>query len=262
MYKFMVLKDKIILITGSTTGIGEAVARRCIQEGAKVMLHGRDAVRAKKLCVALGPNAHYCVADIAVAANCELLVQETIKHFGAIHMLVNNAALMTRSNIDTSDEKMFDAIVAVNLKAPLLLARAAIKAFRHQKSGGNVLNIGSLNAYCGQPDLLIYSLTKGGMMTMTRNLGDALGTENIRVNQLNVGWTVTPNEIALKKSEGLPEGWQHNVPKAFAPTGELLSPENVAEHAIFWLSALSAPVSGSVCDVEQYPVIGRNKIAG
>lgn len=258
----MLLKNKIVLITGSTTGIGEAIARRCIQEGAKVIIHGRKAARAKTLCHELGTAAHYLLADLAIAANCEVLVQEAVKKFGAIHCLVNNAALVTRSNITTSTEKMFDTIVAVNLKAPLLLARAAIKIFREQKTGGTILNIGSINAYCGQPDLLIYSITKGGLMTMTRNLGDALGSEKIRINQLNVGWTITPNEIALKQREGLPEGWQYNVPKAFAPTGKLLVPEEVAEHAIFWLSDLSAPVTGSVVDVEQYPVIGRNKIAG
>lgn len=258
----MQLKNKVILITGSTTGIGEAIARRSVAEGAKVMIHGRDEARAKKLSQELGAATHYCVTDIASADNCVMLMRETVKRFGAINALVNNAALLTRSNIDTSDEKFFDAMVAVNLRAPLLLTRAAVKEFRQQKTGGTIVNIGSLNAYCGQPDLLVYSLTKGGMMTMTRNLADALGTENIRINQLNVGWTVTSNEIELKKREGLPEGWQFNVPTAFAPTGKLLSPEQVAEHAIFWLSDFSAPVNGSVIDVEQYPVIGRNKIAG
>lgn len=257
----MLLKDKVILITGSTTGIGEAIARRCVEEGAKVMIHGRDESRAKKLIAELGKSTHYFITDISVPENCELLVTETIKHFGTINCLVNNAALTTRSNIDTSDAKMYETIMAVNLRAPLLLARAAVKEFRKQKSG-NILNIGSINAYCGQPDLLVYSTSKGGLMTMTRNLADALGPEKIRVNQLNVGWTTTPNEIELKKHEGLPEGWQHHVPKVFAPFGKLLTPENVAEHAIFWLSDLSYPVSGSVCEVEEYPVIGRNKIAG
>lgn len=254
------LANKIILVTGSTTGIGEAIARGCISEGAQVMLHGRDEARAKQLCAELGPQAHYQLADLYKPESSQELIAATIKRFGAIHCLVNNAAVVTRSNIDTSDEEMFDFIISINLRAPLLLARAAIQEFRKQGNGGNIVNIGSLNAYCGQTDLLLYSMSKGGLMTMTRNLGDSLGKEKIRVNQLNVGWTTTVNEIELKKREGLPEGWQHNVPKVFAPTGQLLTPENVAEHVIFWLSDLSAPVSGSVCDVEQYPVIGRNKI--
>lgn len=257
----MLLKEKVILVTGSTTGIGEFIARRCAQEGAKVMLHGRDETRAKQLRKELGANSHYYLGDLGEAKHCAAVVQATVAHFGAIHGLVNNAALMTRSNIETSDEKMFEIIIHANLRAPLLVSRATIQEFRRTKTPGNILNIGSMNAYCGQTDLLLYSISKGGMMTMTRNLSDALGAENIRVNQLNVGWTTSHNEIELKKREGLPEGWQYQVPKVFAPSGRLLTPENVAEHAIFWLSDHSAPVSGSVCDVEQYPVIGRNKIA-
>lgn len=256
----MLLKNKIILVTGSTTGIGEAIARRCVQEGAKVMLHGRHEDRAKAVAKELGHDTHYFLGSVIDPENCEALVAETVKHFGAIHALVNNAAVVTRSDIETTDATMFDHIININLRGPVLVARAAIREFRKHKYPGNILNIGSINAYCGQTDLLGYAMSKGGLMSMTRNLSDALGVEKIRVNQLNVGWTTSPNEIALKISEGLPEGWQHHVDPVFAPSGKLLTPENVAEHAIFWLSDLSAPVSGAVCDVEQYPVIGRNKI--
>lgn len=258
----MQLKNKIILVTGSTTGIGEAIARRCLQEGAKVMLHGRNEARAKKLCIELGKNSFYHLADLSIPENCDALIADTLKHFGDIDALVNNAALTTRSNLETSDAEMFETIIHVNLRAPILLARAIVKYFRQKKKSGTILNIGSLNAYCGQTDLLLYSVSKGGLMTMTRNLGDALGPEKIRVNQINVGWTTTQNEIALKKREGLPDDWPEHVSKIFAPSGKLLTPENIAEHALFWLSDLSAPVTGTVCDVEQYPLVGRNKIAG
>lgn len=116
------------------------------------------------------------------------------------------------------------------------------------------------NAYCGEAVFLVYSMTKAGLMTMTRNLADTLGQEKIRVNQLNVGWTTTPNEIALKIKEGLPDDWYHHVSPTFAPTGKLLTPDNVAEHCLFWMSDKSSPASGCVLEVEQYPLIGRNKI--
>lgn len=257
----MTLNDKVILITGSTTGIGAAAAKRCIEEGAYVMLHGRDEERARLMVDELGNKTHYCIADLADPTECDRLVAVTIKQFGRLDGVVNNAAVMTRSDIDSSDAALFEAIMSVNLRAPLLLSRAAIQHFRQCDKNGVIVNIGSLNAYCGQTDLLLYSMSKGGMMTMTRNLADAWSTHGIRVNQLNVGWTVTENEIALKRREGLPEGWQHHVSKVFAPSGRLLSPEQVAEHIVFWLSDKSAPVSGSIYEVEQYPVIGRNKIA-
>ena len=77
-----------------------------------------------------------------------------------------------------------------------------------------MLNIGSINAYCGERTMFAYSICKGGLMTLTRNLADAHGAEGIRVNQLNVGWTLTPNERALKMKEGLPEDWPSKLPRS------------------------------------------------
>ena len=120
-----------------------------------------------------------------------------------------------------------------------------------------MLNIGSMNALCGEPNQLAYASAKGGLMTMTRNLADAHGAEKIRFNQLNLGWTVTERELVRKKSEGLPEGWENKVPKAYAPSGRLWTPEQVAAHAVHWLSDEFAPVSGVVFELKQYPMIGR-----
>lgn len=261
MSKKRILEDKVILITGSTTGIGEAVARACVARGAKVMVHGRREEAAKTVVKSLGSGvAGYTLADIAQPSNCEKIVADTIKQFGTINGVINNAAMLTRSDIATVDAELFDKQMGINLRAPMLIAKAAIAYWRSKKQGGNIVNIGSINAYCGQSDLLTYSMTKGGMMTMTRNLADALGTENIRVNQVNVGWTLTPNEIELKKAEGLPNDWPAHLPKKFAPTGTLLKPEQVARHVVFWVSDASAPANGAVFDLEQYPMRGRNWI--
>jgi len=257
----MLLQNKIILITGSTTGIGAATARRCVAEGARVMLHGRNEEHAKALCKELGANAHYVIGELTAPETPTLIVETTIKTFGALHGLVNNAAIYPRHTIDTCSSKGFDEVMNVNVKAPMLITQAAVKEFRKQKTGGAVVNIGSMNAYCGQPDLLIYAASKGALMTMTRNLADALGREHIRVNLLNVGWTPTETEIALKKSEGLSDDWFEHVPALYAPTGRLQTPAQVAPHVAFWLSDLSAPTSGAVYEVEQYPIIGRNRIS-
>jgi len=256
----MSLKNKIILITGSTTGIGEATARRCVEEGAYVMIHGRNETRAKKLVSEFKSQSDYILADLSDPDNCEKIIDATIKRFGALHAVVNNAASTMRSDINTTVKSTFDYLIDVNLKAPLLISQAAIHQFKRQGRGGSILNIGSINAYCGESVLLVYSITKAGLMTMTRNLADSLGTDKIRVNQLNVGWTTTPNEIALKIQEGMPKDWFDHVSPVFAPTGKLLTPENVAEHVLFWISDKSAPASGCICEVEQYPLIGRNKI--
>ena len=249
------LKDKAILVTGSSTGIGKAIAERCIAEGARVLIHGLDETETKVTAQKLGQP--YFSNDLAKPESAEELIAETVKHFGRIDGLVNNAALITRADLVETDASFFDLIMSINVRAPLLLVRAALPHFRIQGKGV-VLNIGSLNAYCGEAKLLAYSMSKGAMMTMTRNLADAYSREHIRVNQLNLGWTLSENEIKIKIKDGLPEDWYKNVSKTFAPTGSLMTPEQIAPHAVHWLSDMSEPVSGAVCELEQYPVIGRN----
>ncbi len=249
------LKDKAILITGSSTGIGKAIAERCIAEGAKVLIHGLYENETKTTADRL--NQPYFSNDLVKPESADELIVAMIKEFGRIDGLVNNAALITRADLFETDATFFDLIMAINVRAPLLLIRAALPHFRKQGKGV-VLNIGSLNAYCGEARLLAYSMSKGAMMTMTRNLADAYSREYIRINQLNLGWTLSENEIKIKIKDGLPEDWYKNVSKTFAPTGALMTPEQVAPHAVHWLSDSSEPVSGAVCELEQYPVIGRN----
>ena len=251
------LGDKVVVVTGSTTGIGEATARQCIAEGAYVMIHGRDEKRAQEVTADLGDNSAYYLGDLAHPQTCEDLITKTVERFGRVDAVVNNAALTTRSNLEGTDAETFDRIVAVNLRAPLLIIRAAVPEFR-RLGGGAVVNIGSVNGLSGESNLLAYSVAKGGLITLTRNLANTLATQKIRVNQLSVGWVTTPNEIALKQREGLPEGWETNVPLAYAPTGRLLIPAEVAAHIVFWISDESAPANGIVYELEQYTMIGRN----
>jgi len=252
------LEDKVVLITGSTAGIGEASARLAVANGARVMIHGLEEPLAQRVQQDLGDSARYVIGDVRDPANCVRIVQETVAQFGRIDALVNNAAVVTRSDLESTDAEMFDAITEVNLRAPILIIREAVAAFRTQGTGGTILNIGSINALSGAPNLLAYSAAKAGLQTVTRNLANALATERIRVNQLNPGWITSPNEIALKIREGLPEGWEKNVPAQFAPRGWLTTPEEVAQHIIFWISDASAPASGIDYVVEQYAPIGRN----
>lgn len=250
------LDNKVILVTGSTTGIGAATVRYCVALGARVVIHGRNRERAEHLAVELGESARYLLADLEDPTSAEALVSGTVEAFGRIDGLVNNAALAPRGTIDTTAPLLFDRVIAVNLRAPFLLIKAAMPHFRKQ-GGGIVINIGSINAYCGGNQLFAYATSKGGLMTMTRNLADAHGSENIRFIQLNVGWTLTEGEFEKNRLEGLADGWQHNLSTQRAPSGRLFTPEQVAAHIAFWLRDDVAPATGVVYDIEQYPVQGR-----
>jgi NAD(P)-dependent dehydrogenase (short-subunit alcohol dehydrogenase family) len=252
----MRLKDKVILVTGSTTGIGEAIARRAVTEGAKVLIHGRDVARGKALAGELGSNAALHVDDIADPAAPVRMVAAAIAAFGRLDTLVNNAAAVTRSNLSNTDATLFDRLIAINLRAPLLLIQAAFPHLRD--SHGCVLNIGSVNGYCGEQNLLAYSISKGGLMTLSRNLGDALARDGVRVNHFNVGWVLTPNEYQVKIADGLPPDWPERIGRTKAPSGALIKPEQIAAAAVYWMGDESRPISGTVLELEQHPVIGRN----
>ncbi|MDB5296513.1 MAG: short-chain dehydrogenase [Phycisphaerales bacterium] len=257
----MRLNGKVILVTGSTTGIGAAMARRFAAEGARVLVHGLERNLGERVVADLGTGrAVFHLDDLADPAAGPRLVAATVAAFGRLDAVVNNAAWVVRSDLASTDSALFDRCVAVNLRAPLLLARAALPHLA--AAAGCVLNIGSVNAYCGEANQLAYSVSKGGLMTLSRNLADALGPRRVRVNHLNLGWVLSENEHKLKVSEGLPPDWHERPPPAFAPSGKLLTPEQVAAAAVYWVGDESRPVSGSVVDLEQYPVIGRNPVKG
>ncbi len=254
----MRLKDKVIIITGSTTGIGKAIAIRCVAEGAKVVINGRNRQAGEAVVKGLGSDkAVLHIEDISDPGAPQRLIDVALKTFGRLDALVNNAAMIVSSNIHNTDLAFLRKVLEVNTVVPFALIQAALPHLH--ESHGCVLNIGSVNAYSGEPNLLPYSISKGAMMTMTRNLGDTLlREEGVRVNQINPGWVLTETETFRKREHGLSEEWYKEIPGVYAPSGRILWPEEIAAAAIYWLGDESGPVSGQVVDLEQYPFIGRN----
>lgn len=256
----MRLSQKSLLITGSTTGIGKAIAKRCLEEGASVLLHGLEADLAETTRSELDPDGErtaISIEDVTSPGAPERIIQSAREHFGKLDGLVNNAAAVGTGRIEDTDEASFDRFIATNVRAPFFLIQAALDAL--EETHGAIVNIGSVNAYCGEPDLLPYSISKGALMTLSRNLGDTLHRERgIRVNQVNPGWILTENERQRKQDQGLPEDWPRLLGDFFAPSGRIFDPAEVAAAVVYFLSDECGPVSGSVLDIEQHPFIGRN----
>jgi NAD(P)-dependent dehydrogenase (short-subunit alcohol dehydrogenase family) len=254
----MRLKDKVIIVTGSTTGIGKAIAIRCVAEGARVVINGLDKEGGEAVLKELGEhNAVLYIEDISIAGAPQRLVDVAVKSFGKLDALVNNAAMVVSSNIHTTNLAFLRTVLEVNTVAPFALIQAALTHLR--QAHGSVLNIGSVNAYSGEPNLLPYSISKGALMTMTRNLGDTLHREDgVRVNQINPGWVLTETETLRKREHGLADDWYKGIPAVYAPAGRILKPEEIAAAAVYWLSDECGPISGQVVDLEQHPFIGRN----
>lgn len=254
----MRLKDKVIIVTGSCTGIGKAIARRCVAEGARVVIHGLEEEWGKEVVAALGEdNAVLHIEDISVDGAAQRLVDLAVSRFGQLDAVVNNAAIVASSNIHTTDPDLLRKVIEVNTIAPFVLIKAALSYLSRQR--GSVLNIGSVNAFSGEPNLFAYSVSKGALMTLTQNLGDTLfREEGVRVNQINPGWVLTENEAIRKRNHGLADDWYKDLPNVYAPSGRIIWPEEIAAAAVYWLADECGPISGQVMTLEQYPFIGRN----
>ena len=250
------LAGRIALVTGSTSGIGRGIAEHFAGLGARVMVHGLEAEAGERIAAgirATGAEAAFTPGDVADEAACRDMVRATVARFGGLDILVNNAGIYTRASVETATVAFWDRMMAINLRAPFILMQAAIEPMR-ARGGGSVVNIGSINAYVGMASLGPYSVSKGGLMTLTRNAAQTLSPHGIRINQLNVGWTLTEGEDRVKREEeGRSADWVEDAGKT-RPFGRILSPLDIAKAAAFFASDESALITGSVLDVEQFAI--------
>jgi NAD(P)-dependent dehydrogenase (short-subunit alcohol dehydrogenase family) len=249
------LSDRIAIVTGSTSGIGKGIAQHFARLGASVVVHGTNTGQGEAVAGSIreaGGRAAFIAANLVDADDCQQIVSFAVREFGGLDVLVNNAADTSRGSIESAPLALWDRILAVNLRAPFILTQAAIPHFR-VRGKGSIINIGSVNAYIGEPKLCPYSVSKGGLMTLTKNTASALAAQHIRVNQLNVGWTLTEGEHRVKLLEGKGEDWLREA-VATRPFGRLLEPQDIAYAAAYFASDESACITGAVLDLEQYPV--------
>ena len=249
------LANTVSVVTGSTSGIGRGIAEHFGALGSNVVVHGLDragGLETVRRVKSAGCDAEYFEGDLRQEEGCRALIAFAVERFGGLDILVNNAADTGRGDLEHIPVSRWDAIMAVNLRAPFILLQASIGPMR-ARGGGSIVNIGSVLAYVGEPKLGAYSVSKGGLMTLTKNAASLLNRDRIRVNQINVGWTLTEGERRIKREqEGKGEEW---IEQAIAtrPFGRLLALLDLAYAAAYFASSESECVTGSVLDLEQYP---------
>jgi NAD(P)-dependent dehydrogenase (short-subunit alcohol dehydrogenase family) len=247
---------KVAIVTGSTQGLGEAIARELIAEKmiGGLVLCGRNAANGRRLAAEFsgrGCKTEFVAADLARVEECRNVIETARRAFGRVDYLVNSAATSERGTILDSTPELFDRIFALNVRAPFFLIQGAVRLMIEKMIGGSIVNIISISSHGGQPFLCPYSASKGALVTLTRNVARSVVKQRIRVNGLNLGWMDTPGEDAIQKRfHQATDDWLARA-ESTQPFGRLIKPDEAARAVAFLLSERSGLMTGSVVDFDQ-----------
>ena len=200
------LKDKVAIITGGDSGLGRAAAVAFAKEGAKLVIpyynEHEDAMETKKYIELLGGECELISGDISEKRFCKEIVDFTLKRFGKIDVLVNNAGVQYQQDyLECISDEQFDRTMKVNVYGMFYLTREALP---HLKSGASIINLSSVTTFFGEPQLIDYVTTKGAIVGFTRSLARNLALKNIRVNAIAPGFFWTPLQPACWVKEKIP----------------------------------------------------------
>jgi NAD(P)-dependent dehydrogenase (short-subunit alcohol dehydrogenase family) len=245
----------VTIISGGTQGLGEAVARKLTGQGATgLVLAGRSRDRGEALAAELtaaGTPTIFVAADVGDADAPQIIVAECDRRFGVVNGLVNIAAYTSRATIWSDTPEHFDRMLTINTKAPYFLIQAAARVMVRERATGAIVNVGSVSGHGGQTKLTAYSMSKGALTVMTKNLAFALMRHGIRVNQVNPGWMDTESEDWTQRTyDGATDGWLQRAEET-RPMGRLVKPWEVANAIAFCLSDESGMMTGNCIDIDQ-----------
>jgi len=258
------MSGKIAVVTGGTQGLGEAVARLFAARGAAgLVICGRNTARGETVAADIsagGCRAVFVQADLARVADCRRVIAAADTHFGTMHALVNAAAITDRGTILDTSPDLFDAMFAINTRAPFFLMQDAAKLMRRERVAGTMVNIQSMAAHGGQTFIVAYSASKAALSVLTKSVAFSLMPDQIRVNGLNIGWMDSPGEDRIQKTyHGSADGWLAAA-EAKQPFGRLIKPAEVARTVAFLSSDESGLMTGAVIDFDQQ-VVGAGDTA-
>ncbi len=255
--------EQVAIVTGSTQGLGEAICRQLIAERmiGGLVICGRNSANGQRLALEfgkLGCRTEFVAADLSRVDDCRAVVDTARRAFERVDYLVNSAALTDRGTILDTSPELYDRIMAVNVRAPFFLMQGSLKLMQERDLQGAVVNIISMSSHGGQPFLCPYSMSKGALATLTKNVALSVVKQRIRVNGLNIGWMDTPGEHAIQKTfHNAASDWLEKA-EARQPFGRLLKASEVAQVAAFLLSARSGLMTGSIIDFDQ-SIVGTHE---
>jgi glucose 1-dehydrogenase len=251
------LKGKNALITGATSGIGQAIAVRLAQEGCNIAINYRkdpeggvdtEEMAMQKACGNIencGVKSFLVQGDVSQESDIIEMVNAVVEEFGSVDILVNNAGIQTESSSHEVTTADFDRVIAVNLRGAYLCARETIKHLLLQNRSGVIINVSSVHEIIPRPMYISYSISKGGMENLTKSLALEYANRGIRVNAIGPGATITP----------INQDWTDNPEKkaiveSHIPMGRAGTSEEMAAVVAFLASDEAAYITGQTLFVD------------
>lgn len=243
---------QVVLITGASSGIGAGTARAFAAHGAAVMVNGRDEARTRAVCEAIlaaGGRAAHSVGSVADSGYCDRLVADTVKAFGRLDVLFNNAGIVFNAKIDETTDAMWQDLIATNLSGSFFMARAAVRQMKSERRGV-IVNMASECALIAYENLAPYSATKAAIAMFTKVLAIDHARDGIRVN------AVCPGDVETPMME---TGWrQFNLShdeilkklNAHIPIGRVGQPLDIAHAVMFLASDAASFITGALLPID------------
>ncbi len=248
---------RVAIITGGAQGLGAATAKQFLRDGfAGVVLVDRNAARLaqeQQTLEAFGAVATLA-ADLRDDATPQHAVDLALSKFGRVDVLLNAAGNTERCSIEDVSAEAYHRLYDVNVKAPLFMMQRVAAAMVKARLGGVIINISSMLAHGGPPEIGIYASSKAALVALSKNAANTLKRKGIRVYCINLGWALTEGEHALQTGfHKQPENWAEAAGRK-VPFGRLISPEDIAGTCAYLVSPAASMMTGAVIDYEQMPV--------
>jgi NAD(P)-dependent dehydrogenase (short-subunit alcohol dehydrogenase family) len=240
----MRLQGKTALVTGATSGIGQAIAHAFAREGAHVVVTGRDAQRGKAVVEAIrtaGGAATFVAADLTAKTGIDRLAKAATEAFGPIDILVNNAGIFPFGPTAQTDEATFDEVIGTNVKGPFYLT-ATLAPQMAERGSGKIINVTTMAAHVGMPGMALYGASKAALTLLTKSWAAEYGPSGVNVNAIAPGPTRTPG------TDGMGEGLDQLA--STLPAGRPATPAEIAEAAVYLASPEATFVHGITLPVD------------